>query len=223
MPLTTPTKSHVLTTIRSIFAAVGGSSKSTQNFGAGKLYEAWTLTTVLQGLQSRERTAISANNGTLLRLRASHGPRNPKYMHFDCSTPTARFTIWTDVEVRTLSSELRGALPHQPVHGDKHELDIVACKPGTAGYPGPEELLWGIECKHSSFSKAFHRSMLGVRRELSLATGQPISTAFNRYPRAEVESHPSSVLTAYSADAAIRNYSAAGAQWDVDYEYLPML
>ncbi|PYY31544.1 hypothetical protein DEI89_16865 [Curtobacterium sp. MCBD17_030] len=224
MTLTTPTKTSVISTIRTALAALGTKGNPLEKLGPGKLYEAWTLATVLQNLRTHEGAKITATSSTAMRLRASHGPLDSKFTHFVCSTPFAQFTIWTDIEVRTLSSLHRGASPKVPVAGDKHELDIVAvaAAAGTTGYPAPEDLFWGMECKHTAFTKAFHRSMLGIRRELSYATGSPQPTPFRAYPRAAVQSIPSSALTAFSTDPAVTRYAPAGAEWDVDYEHLTM-
>lgn len=222
MTFTTPTKTSVLNTIRTALAALGTKGDPLGKLGAGKLYEAWTLSTILQNLRTHEGATITAKNGNAMRLRASHGPLNPLFTHFVCSTPAAQFTIWTDIEIRTLSSLHRAASVKVPVAGDKHELDIVAVVAGTTGYPAPEDLVWGAECKHTAFTKAFHRSMLGVRRELSYATNFPLPTPFGSYPRATVQSNPTSVLTAFSTDPAVTRYAPAGAKWDVDYEHLTM-
>lgn len=222
MTLTTPTKNSVLSTIRTAFAAMGTKGNPLGKLGAGKLYEAWTLATVLQNLRLQESATITAKSGNAMRLRASHGPLDPQFTHFVCTTAAARFTIWTDIEVRTLSSLHRGASATVPVAGDKHELDIVAIATGKIGYPAPEDLFWGVECKHTTFTKAFHRSMLGVRRELSYAVGSPIPTPFKTYPRPAVQSIPSSALTAFSTDPAVTRYAPAGTAWDIDYEHLTM-
>ena len=200
---------------------MGSTHDPLQKLGAGKVYEAWTLVHVLEQLKKRERVTVAVKGGHALRFRASHGPTSQQFTHFVCTNTRVSFGIWTDIEVLTLSHGARANPKARPVAGDKHELDIVALRQSSFGYPEPHEVLWGIECKHTAFTKAFHRSMLGVRRELSLAAG-PHPTPFRTYPVNTVNSSPPSVLTAFSTDPNVARYSRSGAHWDIGYEHLPM-
>ena len=220
--MSTPTKTDAITTIRKAFAAMGAPSDPLKKTGPGKIYEAWTLVTILENLQMQEGVRVTVHGGSTMRFRASHGPIDKRFTWLECRSATQSFEIWTDIEVLSLSHNRRPGTQTRPVDGDKHELDIVAVIPGITGHPRHDEILWGIECKHTTFSKAFHRSMLGMRRELSMYRGLPQPTSFITYPAADVESDPPSVLTAFSTDPTVIRFQPAGDAWDITYAYLPM-
>lgn len=218
----TPQKANVIATIRKAFAAMGAASDPLKKTGPGKIYEAWTLVNILENLKTQEGVTVAVHGGSTMRFRAGHGPIDKRFTWLECQSRTQSFEIWTDIEVLSLSHNRRPGAPTSPVDGDMHELDIVAVASGTTGHPRHDQILWGIECKHTTFSKAFHRSMLGMRRELSLFRGNPQRTAFTRYPAADVESDPPSVLTAFSTDRTVTRFQPAGDAWDIIYTHLPM-
>lgn len=215
------TKSRVLAEIDAIFSAFGAQHQlMADQLTAGKMYEAWTLAYVLEQLHRREGYQFSLVNGSKLVLKASPGPINPSYPHFEGECEGRRIAVWTDIEFSTFSFSRRLASLNPDV-GDKHELDIVVVPSGTKLYPSFDEILWGIECKHTAFQKHMARAALGVRRELSLLSHQA-PTFFRRWPMVRVPADPPSVLTVYSTSSTVTRYRGAGKVFGIDFAQLPL-
>lgn len=217
----TLTKAEVISEIDAIFEALGAStSLLPPAITEGKMYEAWVLASVLENLNAREGFRFSLVGGPKLVLKGSHGPINRSYPHFVGRSQDRAIEVWTDVEFATLGHSMRHP-GSKPGVGDKHELDIVVVPLGTDGYPRHFDILWGIECKHTSFQKAMARAMFGVRRELSfLRDDQP--TYFANWPKSRVPAVPASVLTAYSTDRKIERYREAGRSFGIGFRHLPL-
>lgn len=192
-----------------------------EEWKAGKVYEAWVLSIVLDRLEQVEGLHVMLVGGTKVHLKSSPGPINSNYPHFRVARAGgAHYDIWTDVEFATLSYAMSGKTG-KPSQAHRHELDIVVVKDGVSGHPGHDEVVLGIECKNTGFEKVMARAALGVRRELSfLQEDRP--TAFNSWPRSTVPADPPSVLLVYSTDASVEGYNDAGCKFGVDFHYEPM-
>jgi hypothetical protein len=126
------------------------------------------------------------------------------------------------VEFLTLSHDARGAPPLS--NGDYHELDILVVEYDAANRPGHDQVVIGIECKNTPYTKDLLRAILGVRRELSLLRPRPgVRTPFTSWPRRQVPAYPPSCLLTYCTSAAILNYDAPGETFGIDFvhERLP--
>lgn len=188
--------------------------------GAGKLYEAWVLGRVLKGLRDDEGFELRLVRGSKLVLKSSGGPINTAYPHFEGVSGSRRISIWTDVEFSTLSFAARGGMPPLGA-SDRHELDIVVVEQGLVGYPAYREVLWGIECKHTTFEKSMARAALGVRRELSLLT-RSAPTFFSSWPVIAVPAEPASVVSVYSIDPTVLKYRDAGSVFGIEFVHEPL-
>lgn len=215
-------KARVDAILSSFAAASVGQSSSllSPSTTAGKLYEAWALSHVLLGLHHQEGFDVALVGSTKVTLKSSPGPINRSYPYFTLSRQgVPLFEVWTDVEFTAMSHSVRQAT--QTSAADYHELDIVVVPAGTAGRPSHATVALGVECKHTTFSKAMARAALGVRRELSLLTGWT-NTAFKIWPRPRVPADPPSVLLVLSSDPGVAKHHDAGQVFGVDFVYLPM-
>ncbi len=188
---------------------------------SGKLYEAHVLSLVLERLYQDENFRIVLMNSTFVPLKSSPGPINPAYPHFDLIRRSSKIAeLWTDIEFLTLSYDRSGGLA-TPTPGDYHELDIVVVDPGSTGRP-PHRSIWlGVECKNTGYNKDLLRSILGVRRELSLLQDDR-PTHFSKWPRQMVPADPPSCLIVYSTDSAVLSYTAPGGVFGIDFFHEPI-
>jgi hypothetical protein len=187
----------------------------------GKIYEAWTLGFLVQQLIAHEASTVTITNGSKLRLRSSGGGIDRGYTYLEVARPgRPTIELWTDIQFTSLSYHRRG-MPQPLAPCDHHELDIVAVPVGTAGRPRHDQILLGIECKHTPFAKHMARAALGVRRELSYLQGAA-PTAFGSWLRASVPARPPSVLAVFSSDGGVTKYQPAGDEFGVDFYHLSM-
>lgn len=188
---------------------------------SGKLYEAHVLSLVLERLHDDEGLSVLLVNSRLIPLKSAPGPINRKYPHFELRrNGTLIAELWTDIEFLTLSyAQAGGALP--PTPGDYHELDLVVVTPGLAGRPRHRDLLLGIECKNTGYTKGLLKSILGIRRELSLLQDER-PTHFRSWPRSRVPADPPSCLCVYSTDPGVGGYTAPGRVFGIDFFHEPM-
>lgn len=187
----------------------------------GKIYEAWTLGFLVQQLIAHEASVVTVMNGSKLRLRSSGGGVNRTYTYLEVARPgLPTIELWTDIQFTGLSYYRRG-MPTPLSPCDHHELDIVAVPAGTTGRPRHDEILLGIECKHTPFAKHMARAALGVRRELSYLHS-PEPTAFGSWLRDSVPAQPASVLAVFSSDVGVAKYQPAGDEFGVDFHHLSM-
>lgn len=192
-----------------------------EDWKAGKVYEAWILTLVLNKIEQIEGFKVVLRGGTKVRLKSSPGPINASYPHFTLSRRgRPRLDVWTDVEFATLSFS-RSGRSGKPGQAHRHELDIVIVKDGISGYPSHEDVVVGVECKNTGFEKSMARAILGVRRELSLLSGDE-PTPFTSWPTAAVPADPPSVLLVYSTDINVVGYNEAGLTFGVEFHYEPL-
>jgi len=184
----------------------------------GKLYEAYVLGLVAEALTAREHLVLTLVGGTSVVLKSAPGPINHAYPHIEARRNGEPFAdIWTDIEFIALSCTLQGRST-RPTLGDYHELDILLVKPGTTGRPTPAEILAGVECKNTGYTKGLLKEILGIRRELSLLQAtQP--TQFVNWPRDRVPAEPPVCLLVYSTDPGVTRYAAPGSTFGIDFLY----
>lgn len=187
---------------------------------AGKVYEAYILSVALNHLVHVEGFQAELIGSSKVHLKSSPGPINAHYPHFRLQRGAEIVRAWTDVEFSTLSYH-HSSKTGKPGKAHRHELDIVVTPDGVHGYPTPEHVLVGIECKNTTFEKHMARAALGVRRELSLLR-PPVPTVFQHWPRPSVPADPPSVLLVYSTDAGVEVFNGAGGLFGVDFVHEPM-
>ena len=204
---------------------LGISAQITQNLvpqatPAGKLYEAFVLSLVVERLVTDEAYSLVLVGGTKIKFKSSPGPINRSYPHIELRKfGTCVAELWTDVEFLAFSFCTQGTAP--PTLGEYHELDLLVVEPGVMGRPTPDQIWLGIECKNTGYKKGLLKEILGVRRELGLLA-KPTATKFATWPRAFVPAQPPSCLLVYATDQAVLNYSAPGQVFGIDFEYQNM-
>lgn len=187
---------------------------------AGKVYEAWTLCRVLERLHAEEGYDITLKESTALRLRSAPGPIDRSFAHFLLERQgSPRLEVWTDIEFVTLSAYTRRV--RAPSRCDFHEVDIVVVPEGAVGRPPFDEVLLAVECKNTPYRKELLRSLLGVRRELSLLATRE-QTVFHNWPRRFVPARPPSCLLAYSTDARVDEFAPPGEVFGIDFVHEPL-
>ena len=187
---------------------------------SGKTYEAWVLCRVLEHLHADEGYGVTLVESDLVRLKSAPGPINRRYAHFRLEGGRVPLEVWTDVEFLALSALVRPPQP-RPEQCDYHELDIVVVPAGISDRPRADQVLIGVECKNLDYTKDMLRSLLGVRRELSLLR-DPQATIFTSWPRAEVPAHPPSCLLAFSSDPRMMAFARPGDVFGIDFVYEPL-
>jgi len=220
------TRNEIQQQLRKIFKDyLGASSTATQGLvpqtvSAGKLYEAYVLSRVVERLAIDEGYSLTLVGGTKIQLKSSPGPINRSYPRIELrSSGSCVAELWTDVEFLSLSYCTGGAVTL--TKGDFHELDILIVNSGLTGRPRYDQLWLGIECKNTGYEKGLLKEILGIRRELSLLSG-PKSTRFGVWPRTAVPADPASCLLVYSTDKDVADYSSPGAVFGIDFIYEPM-
>lgn len=217
--------SEVILKVNSIFEKYDSATEQSALVGeewkAGKVYEAWVLAVLLEKLQEEEGFEVQLVGGTKVHLKSSPGPINPKYPFFRLTHPGGlSYDMWTDVEFATMSYAWSGN-SGTPQRTHRHELDLLVVTGGVMGYPSHADVIIGVECKNTGFSKGMARAALGVRRELSLlSSAEP--TSFVSWPRSSVPASPPSVLLVCSTDSTITDFNSAGTLYGVDFCHLPM-
>lgn len=187
----------------------------------GKLYEAYIVSVVAEGLATVEGFDLVLVNGNHLQLKSSPGPINRVYPRIELrQRGSVRAELWTDVEYLTLS--YASSSRSTPNKGDYHELDVLVVDAGVSGRPRHDQVWLGVECKNLQYEKSLLKDILGVRRELSLLVHPNRSTRFSKWPRADVPANPPSCLIVYSTSAAIADYADPGEFFGIDFEHKPL-
>lgn len=199
------------------YAQAGGATM--KSFAAvkssGKVYEAWVLTKVVEGLESEGYTATLQGPSGTVQLHSTPGPIKSGYAYFELDHATEpALEIWTDIEFLTLSHDDRK--PQQPSRGDYHELDVLVVPAGAKDRPPHGDIVIGVECKATPYTKGLLRAILGVRRELSLLQS-PQATRFAKWPRSTVPADPASCLLTYCTDKKIKQLDSAGDTFGIDF------
>ena len=187
----------------------------------GKLYEAYVLALVTRELVTKEGVNLRLVNDSYVHLKSAPGPINRDYPHIEVEQSGHPIgDLWTDVEFVSLSCWKQGRSATAG-KGDYHELDVLLAVPGADDRPLPDQILLGVECKHTNYEKNLLREILGVRRELSFIV-DPRRTAFRSWPRTEVPANPPSCLLVFTSDPAVTQYSAPGGFFGIDFHHEPM-
>jgi hypothetical protein len=188
---------------------------------AGKLYEAFALSLVCDQLRMIEGCSLTLIGGTKVVLKSAPGPINSSYPHIEVRRSGVHFgDIWTDVEFTSLSCFIRNQSAC-PGIGEYHELDLAVVIPNCNPRPFPTEILLGVECKNTGYQKNLLREVLGVRRELSFVR-HPAPTAFASWPASFVPADPPSCLVVYSSDPNVKDFSAPGTFFGIEFFYAPI-
>jgi hypothetical protein len=209
--------------IDGVIAGLGvaaGPSIVPDDLTTGKVYEAWALCHVVTRLTQDEGYDAVLERSSRIKLKSSPGPINPNFPCFRLTHPTRpTLQVWTDVEVMAMSWSIRP--PSPPSRGDFHELDIVVVPAGETGRPKHDRMLLGVECKNTGYTKDLLRSILGVRRELSLLAEQT-PTKFGHWPASHVPANPASCLLVCSTDDRVVEFSGPGEIFGIDFLHLPL-
>ena len=187
---------------------------------AGKLYEAFILSRIVEDLVRRNGYTLTLVGGDKFYFKSGGGPINTDYPRIQLkANGNCVAELWTDIQFLALSCCLRNS--GRITKGDYHELDVLVVDPGTTGRPRPDSIWLAVECKDTSFQKSVLKEVLGIRRELSLLQ-EPVATRFPNWPRRVVPAIPPSCLSVYSTDVSVTEYSAPGQVFGIDFIYQPM-
>lgn len=222
------TKALIDVTLPSPLGSVSSLTSSLTPVGAydhrmkGKIYEASVLAELCRVLHKIDKYELRLVNGKSLVLNQKGQriqPNDPHIEVYDLDGVQIG-QIWMNVEFLAHSHHYRSGLSSISVkNSDYHELDIIIIKPHSkAGsfYPSHEEVLLGIECKCTKVTKDIIRSLLGLRRELSI--WQPDCAHNTMFSRWSVKnSIPDSVLLLYSSTSAA-NYDTLDTVYDIHLE-----
>lgn len=207
--MTQAEKNRILTRISTAIAGHVATSSLTvrrkmpKSKVVGKIYEVAVLSEVIEHLVTTEGCSISMHGGSKLRLRMAGGPIDTSYTYFSVSkTGGISGELYTDIEFTGLSTTFGKALSP----GDLHELDIALVTSGTTGFPRYDQVLIGVECKHTAIEKSIIREMMGFRRQLTFQQNVRKATGFARWPATHTQTDPASVSMIYSNDPTIMNY-----------------
>ena len=183
----------------------------------GKLYEAWTLSTLIDAF-GRRGLGVKRPSSSIMDLKTFGGPIDRRYPHFDVTSSRGQtWELWTDIYFLTLSHALRGN-PCQYIRSDFHELDIVAVRPGTAGMPRHDEIAFAVSCKDTRFKKVVLRETLGFRFELGFHPGivsRPLPHPLLSPPKVSAGR-----LYAYSTDRAVLDFQQTGNVLGIRFAHL---
>lgn len=185
----------------------------------GKLYELYVLSRLLKELVKRGFKV--SLNGHSIKFQASPGHISPGDSHFDVrikGQSSAKFKIYTNVEVRTLGSALTGtsqACGH-------HELDIVVVHAGATGKPTFSDVVLGIECKaQGRFKKSMIREVLGLRREIAYLQPSQASvlSQYQTKKKVAVPAEPPSELWLAFTDSKGLNYGYSPKAFGIELKH----
>ncbi|MES9964221.1 MAG: hypothetical protein ABW116_11820 [Candidatus Sedimenticola sp. 20ELBAFRAG] len=191
------------------------------NLTAGKAYEAHVLSVVCEKLKQKEGCSLILKNGSKIVLKTGGGGINRRYPWIEVSkngNPIGE--IFTDIYFTSMSHSL-SRTSRSPTPGEFHELDIVMTNYGSSGMPKHDEILIGVECKHTEYKKSLLKEILGVRREMGLLAN-PLPTVFTKWPSKMVPSNPPSCLLVYSSSSKVNNYSKPGRTYGIEFHHETM-
>lgn len=186
------------------------------NLTSGKAYEAHVLSVVCEELKRKEGCSLILKNGSKVVLKTGGGGINRNYPWIEVrknGNPIGE--IFTDIYFTSMSYSIRGA-SGKPTPGEYHELDIVMTMFGASGMPKHDEILIGVECKHTEYKKSLLKEILGVRREMGFLS-RAIPTIFSKWPLTSVPSNPPSCLLVYCSSNKVSNYSKPGSTFGIEF------
>ncbi|MBI1423279.1 MAG: hypothetical protein GC149_07425 [Gammaproteobacteria bacterium] len=191
------------------------------NITSGKAYEAHVLSVICEELKHKEGCTLILKNGSNIVLKTGGGGINRNYPWIEVrrnGNPIGE--IFTDIYFISLSHSLNGG-SSTPTPGEYHELDIVMTNHGAAGMPRHDEILIGVECKHTEYNKSLLKEILGVRREMGYLSGAN-NTIFSKWPSSNIPSDPPSCLLVYSSSNKVSTYSAPGKTFGIEFTHETM-
>ncbi len=159
-------RGQAIADIKAVFGAYKAvSSRAGARFRrvkAGKLYELWVLSEVVQDLRARGFRLTF--KGRTLKFKGAPGQIKTSDSHFQILAPNgALLWLFVDIEFQTLGSTRAPVSDYSRLH----ELDIVVVTKLSAN-PRHDEVALGVECKCvAKFGKHLVKEALGVRRELA--------------------------------------------------------
>lgn len=188
----------------------------------GKIYEASVLAELCTVLRTKDHYQLRLVNGKALVLNQKGQPvqpNDPRIEIYDLHG-TQIGEIWMNIEFLAQSHHYRSRKSKVAIkNSDYHELDIVIIKPHhiTVPFkPTHEEILLGVECKCTKITKDIIRSLLGLRREMSVwRPGVARNRMFSQWNI--YNSKPDSVLLLYSSSSA-SDYDTLDKVYDIHME-----
>lgn len=185
---------------------------------SGKMYEAHVLSIICEELKYKEGCSLVLKNGSKIVLKTSGGGINRKYPWIEVWRNGKLIgEIFTDIHFVSMSYFLsKKASPPSP--GEYHELDIVMTKAGVVNKPEYNDILIGVECKHTEYNKSLLKEALGVRREMGLLS-ESNKTIFSRWPSCSVPSNPASCFLVYSSSNKVAAYEAPGKIFGIEFNH----
>lgn len=183
-----------------------------------RLYELSCLLRTLQEI----KTAVGATSYDCrlavagpLRLRAAHGPIDPKFQHLDLTIGGGtKFTVWTNIEIQAVSAlgtpALMGIRGRPNPH--VHELDVVILRRLDPGrhHPLPADVAVGVEVKNRPYNKELLKQVLGVRREMGMLDHLRVKNPLG-WPTAPSFCKQGSWMVAFACSNRILTYASPGA------------
>ena len=173
--------------------------------GKGKVYELYCLATTVVFLKGLPGVSVGFV-GSSVDFKASPGRIDQGRSYFVVHGMGRVLELHTDIEVRTLSSAMRGGVAGPSSH---HEIDLVLVENAQDRQrPAHDQVILGVECKaQANFEKQVARQALGVRRELSVYRNRPLTTRLS-FPgqRREVKALPPSEFWLAFVDPKGRAY-----------------
>jgi hypothetical protein len=218
-------RNQAITEIQKIFAKYKSLTPADQRLlkalksRKGKLYELYVLAKLVVDLRKRGFKIFF--KGTTLKFKASPGVIKPSDPHFTVRKPgstTDDFYIFVDIEVETLGYGIVGNADLSR----HHEVDIIVTT-ATSGYPDPDEIALGVECKaYAHFEKGLVKEALGVRRELSRLTAEQTSTlsVAGGTPAIKIRATPASEFWLAFTDPKGLQYKQSPSAFGVEFKNL---
>jgi len=183
---------------------------------SGKLYEAHVLAKICENLSQQEGLDLVLSNGNHLYLKSSPSAINNAYPAINAYRNGIHIgEIWTDIEVTGISAEANNST-NSPGPSEYHELDIVMTFPSPNPRPSNKQIIFGAECKNTSFQKSTFRGVLGMRRELSLLCTPKSIFRMTKWPKAPQNSEPPVAYLVFSSEPSILKYTKTAAFFDIE-------
>lgn len=156
----------------------------------GKLYELYCLSRVVEHLQRRGYAIQLVHQA--VSFPAAPGFINRKRPYFEVLDDRGdlRFEIFLNIQFTTNGYSMRQNGRRSPTRkglADYHEIDIIVVEAGAPASPEPHQIALAVECKSTtSFKKDIVKEVLGIRRELSLLSGE-VPSKLSIYSRTVVQ------------------------------------
>lgn len=209
-----------------IFAAIGHTVAKVpltlRKPTAGKVYELKVLAHVLEDLAGRGFDLSFSNPDDKLVLKGGPCALDQNDPHFDVTVPgnsAVDFQVFVSVEFESMGA---GSATKSDL-SCVHELDIGVFRANAASHPSHEDIALAVECKAvATLTKAMVRSVLGLRRELSLLDMRERSmlAAAIGDLSPTVPANPPSEVWLVARDMRVTSYAASPAHFGVLCKHL---